>query len=216
MQKRLKYIKKTLANMNCLINNSKAGAMLLGVLFTGEHVLAEYQQQPYMNGKVQQSAAINGASFNSNFNGIDQNQQILVQHPQQLPMMPQAMPASPENTVNTPKTLNAQIEDFPQTFTFRNKCIQQTYSDKNYGTLYEPYLVKENNGTYTLHATCSNNLGTPNVDSSINLILAVRNLDQRYISIRSTVNGAVRNCRDITANADGKLICIPYEKLPPQ
>jgi hypothetical protein len=114
---------------------------------------------------------------------------------------------------STTTSLDAAVSDIPATFTFRASCIKKSYKDSVYGDLIEPTLVKNGtDDTYTLHTTCLNGVGIPMLGSTIAMKLVVRYLNNaRTISIRSWINGKLRNCADI-ANANGKLICVPPTK----
>ncbi|MDP3371637.1 MAG: hypothetical protein Q8S21_01910 [Candidatus Paracaedibacteraceae bacterium] len=206
--------------------------LICGLVHT-EALKADFQ--PYNN--VPQPYSIGPTPFNpvdpNAYNQQAKNnitgQPLTQQAPVMAPTIPQQAPAVPPVVVNNPnnvvlqpttppaeqQTLDAQITDIPSTFTFRTSCIKQSYNDTKYGKLNEPYLVKEQNGIYTIHATCLSGSGIPILDSTLSLILVVRNLDQRSISIRSNVNGQLKNCADI-ANNNGKLVCIPYDNAAPQ
>ena len=116
----------------------------------------------------------------------------------------------------TPPSLEPSITDIPATYTFRSSCVTKSYKDAVYGDLIEPTIVKNADGTYTLHASCRNGVGVPTIDSTLNLTLVVRNINNngtnmRTISVRSKIGDKLRNCADIS-NVDGNIVCTPATK----
>lgn len=132
--------------------------------------------------------------------------------PQVISTAPMASsPATPP-----PPSLEPTVADIPATYTFRSSCVTKSYKDAVYGDLIEPTLVKNADGTYTLHASCRNGVGVPTIDSTLILTLVVRNINNngtnmRTISIRSKVGDKLRNCADIS-NLNGSIVCTPPTK----
>ncbi|MBA4250039.1 MAG: hypothetical protein C0432_03795 [Candidatus Puniceispirillum sp.] len=109
------------------------------------------------------------------------------------------------------QSLIPNVTDIPSTFTFRASCIKKTYVDGFYKRqLNEPALKRNEDGIYTLYATCLNGLGVP-TDTKLKLKLIIRYIGEvRTISIRSIVDSSkrYRNCADVS-NRNGNLECIP-------
>jgi hypothetical protein len=116
----------------------------------------------------------------------------------------------------TQPSLEPTVMDLPSTYTFRSSCITKSYKDAVYGDLIEPTLVKNADGTYTLHASCRNGVGVPTIDSTLVLTLTVRNINNnginvRTISVRGKVGDKLRNCADIS-NLNGNIVCTAATK----
>jgi hypothetical protein len=129
------------------------------------------------------------------------------------PVAPTA--SNPTGSTSQP-SLEPSVADLPSTYTFRSSCITKSYKDAVYGDLIEPTLVKNADGTYTLHASCRNGVGVPTIDSTLVLTLTVRNINNnginvRTISVRSKVGNKLRNCADIS-NLNGNIVCTPATK----
>lgn len=113
----------------------------------------------------------------------------------------------------TQPSLEPSVSDLPATYTFRSSCITKSYKDAVYGDLIEPTLVKNTDGTYTLHASCRNGVGVPTINTTLVLTLTVRNINNnginvRTISVRGKVGDKLRNCADIS-NVNGNIVCTP-------
>lgn len=155
--------------------------------------------------------------------------QLQVVSPAPIPGTVPTPPTSPVSAASTPAassavssslkasaaqpSLEPTVADIPSTYTFRSSCITKSYKDAVYGDLIEPTLVKNADGTYTLHVSCRNGVGIPTIDSTLNLTLIVRNINNnginvRTISIRSKVGDKLRNCADIS-NVNGNIVCTP-------
>lgn len=139
-----------------------------------------------------------------------------------MPGVVSAPPAAPGASnptapgATTQPSLEPSVSDLPSTYTFRSSCITKSYKDAVYGDLIEPTLVKNADGTYTLHASCRNGIGVPTIDSTLVLTLTVRNINNnginvRTISVRSKVGDKLRNCADIS-NLNGNIVCTPATK----
>ncbi|MES2608377.1 MAG: hypothetical protein V4544_06585 [Pseudomonadota bacterium] len=125
-------------------------------------------------------------------------------------------PAAAALSPATQPSLEPSVADLPATYTFRSSCITKSYKDAVYGDLIEPTLVKNADGTYTLHVSCRNGVGVPTIDSTLVLTLTVRNINNngtnvRTISVRSKIGDKLRNCADIS-NVNGSIICTPAIK----
>jgi hypothetical protein len=147
-----------------------------------------------------------------------QPQAVVVSAPQIPGTIASASSAPPTAAASatTQPSLEPSVADLPSTYTFRSSCITKSYKDAVYGDLIEPTLVKNADGTYTLHASCRNGVGVPTIDSTLVLTLTVRNINNnginvRTISVRGKVGDKLRNCADIS-NVNGSIVCTPATK----